>query len=176
MAHFWEGLYRTTRALFRLVGVPEPDHAELKELVKTVPAHAPRNCDALYDDVRPVINSLHNSGYVLGIISHALVEQARATLQGGRIIHYFQGPIIGPDSIGRLCKDRVFLEYAARKAQIPPSQCLVVDDDPVVISSAGEAGMFTVQVCRHTSIGVNQNTDHTCTELRGLLEYLRIKV
>jgi hypothetical protein len=32
MEHLWEGLYRTTRALFRLTGTDEPHYPELRQL------------------------------------------------------------------------------------------------------------------------------------------------
>src|SRR5688500_4686676 len=60
MAHMWEGLYRTTRALFRLTNTTEPSKKEIQELSRELPGLASANCDALYDDVRPIMDDLCN--------------------------------------------------------------------------------------------------------------------
>ena len=37
IADMWEGIFRTTRALFRLTGIPEPAHEELIALSRELP-------------------------------------------------------------------------------------------------------------------------------------------
>src|SRR5690348_13881004 len=55
LADMWEGYFRTTRAMFRLVGVPEPPHDELVQLSRELPGLAVEGCDALYPEVRDVL-------------------------------------------------------------------------------------------------------------------------
>lgn len=145
----WEGIYRTTRALFRLTGTPEPEQAELTALARSLPAAAVTGCDAFYDDAQPTIAHLHAAGYVLGIISHALADQARSLVQSNGLTDQFQGPIIGPDNAGRFSKDAVMFAFAARQAGADPGLCLLVDDSPQAVQAARAAGMRALHIKRH---------------------------
>jgi FMN phosphatase YigB (HAD superfamily) len=151
MADMWEGYFRVTRAMFRLAGVPEPSRNEIAALSREVPTIVPRHCDALYSDVRPAIATLHAAGYILGVTSHALTGQARATLQGGGILDTFAGSIIGPDVAEQFVKDEAFFRCAIRAAGAAASHCLVVDDHADAIRGAHDAGTRTAQVIRSGS-------------------------
>jgi FMN phosphatase YigB (HAD superfamily) len=144
----WEGLYRTTRALFRLVNVPEPDRDTLWSLVRELPELATQSCDAVYPDAREVVQKLHAAGKVLGITSHAIVPQIRGTLTGGGLMDYFAGPLVGPDTAGQFDKDARFYDFAARAAGVKADVCLVVDDAPDALAGASAAGMGAAQICR----------------------------
>ncbi|MBE0689804.1 MAG: hypothetical protein IH587_06745 [Anaerolineae bacterium] len=66
IAQMWEGEFRTTRALFRLTGTPEPSHDELLALAREHGERATeRGGNALYPDAAPVISTLAAAGYVL---------------------------------------------------------------------------------------------------------------
>jgi FMN phosphatase YigB (HAD superfamily) len=170
--HMWEGLFRTTRAMFRLAGVPEPGKEEIARLAREVPGYAPRMCDTFYDDTKAVLRRLHTVGFILGIMSHALEVQARATLQGGGVLDYFQGPIIGPDTVGQFQKDRNFFIRALQVAHTAPEHCLLVDDHSAAINEAKAVGMRAVQICRNGSIQPGKRADRTIADLRELLDYL----
>ncbi len=150
----WEGLYRVTRAMFRITGVKEPDRDELTSLSRWIPGEVPKHCNALYADVQTVLHELHEAGFVLGVVSHALVDQAKATLIGGKINHLFHGPIIGPDVVGHYRKDQMFYRYAQQSAQVDAEQCLVVDDHQDALDRAVAIGMKTYNVKRDAAVGL----------------------
>ena len=144
----WEGLYRTTRAMFRVVGQPEPPHEELRWLSRWIPGEVPRACDAFYADAKPMIRRLYDAGYTLGITSHALVAQAAATLEGGGMREFFTGPIIGPDNAEQYRKDYLFYAFALRQAGADASVCMAVDDRSDALDEAKSMGMQTFNVRR----------------------------
>jgi FMN phosphatase YigB (HAD superfamily) len=151
LADMWEGMYRTTRAMFRLVGVPEPHHTELLELSREVPGLAVEGCDALYPEVRNVLKQLRAAGYILGGASNAILPQVRATLAGGGILDEFQGPIMGADVAGQWAKDENYYRLAASLAGVAPDQCLVVDDQLNPLQGARDASMCTAWIDRKKS-------------------------
>lgn len=161
----WEGMIRTTRALFRLTGTPEPRADELASLSRELPYLATSGCDVLFPEVRNVIERLRGAGYVLGIASHTTTAQARGTLTGAGILDDFQGPILGPDVTGVFAKNRRY--YLA--AHLPPGDCLVVDDSPDGIHGAKAAGMTAILIDRNHTAPPDSPADHI---LRGSLEEL----
>jgi FMN phosphatase YigB (HAD superfamily) len=164
----WEGQLRTTRALFRLTQTPEPSKTELAALSRELPELASSPCDVLFPEVRAVLETLKQCGYVLGIASHAVSSQSRGALRGGGVLEWFAGPILGPDVTGRFQKDAAFY----RSAGLPAASCLVVDDQPDGINGARDAGMKTAHVARNgqpTLAGVDYALG---TDLRALLDCL----
>lgn len=170
----WESYIRTTRALFRLTGTPEPPLSELTALSRELPGLATRCCDALFPESRAVIAALHATGYTLGITSHSLVTQARGSLTGGGMLHYFAGPLIGPDVTGTFAKNRRFFSVAAQQAGVDTGRCLVVDDDARHIPGAQAAGMHAVYLSRQPP-PPDTSADHVLAgDLTGLLAYLGV--
>ncbi|HVU11431.1 MAG TPA: HAD family hydrolase [Phototrophicaceae bacterium] len=155
LADLWEGLFRTTRALFRLSGVPEPAHTDLIALSRELPALASRDCHALYPEVADVLAQLDAAGLTLGVISYAISAQLAALLQP--VIGHFKGAIWGTDTAERFEKDAQRYRLAALHAQVAPEQCLVVDDQALALANARKTGMRTVLLCRDNG------------DLRGLL-------
>jgi FMN phosphatase YigB (HAD superfamily) len=147
ISDMWEGMFRTTRALFRLAGRPEPEAAALAALSRELPYLATRECDTLFPDVRGVVERLREAGYILGIASHATSQQSRGTLEGGGLAGFFAGPILGPDVTGHFVKNRDYYLSAG----LPPERCLVVDDSPDGILGAKAAGMRAVLLNREGS-------------------------
>ncbi len=173
MSHLWEGLLRTTRALFRLTDTPLPPPAVLRALAREIPGEVTRHCDAIYPDAREVIQQLCAAGYMLGITSHALTNQARGLLRGGGLQQYFAGPIIGPDEIDHFQKDETFYSLAARRAGVSPRQCLAIDDTADCLVGAKAAGMHTVQLARRGKV-YQSPADHLLNNrLDGLVEYVQ---
>lgn len=148
IAQMFEGLYRTTRAMFRLSGMAEPPQPELTQLSRQLPGLVTTTCDAFYPDAHAAVKALHTAGYTMGITSHSLRDQARGLLQGARVLDMFTGPIIGADTAGQYEKDQTYFLGAALMAKVSPSQCLVVDDVARYVSAAKAAGMRAVQIVR----------------------------
>lgn len=169
----WEGLLRTTRAMFRLLDVPMPDRGTLRALSREIPGAVTRHCNALYADARPVIQRLCAAGYMLGVTSHALEAQSRGLLRGGDVLRYFAAPVVGPDTVERFSKDEVFYSAAARLADVDPSQCLAVDDSLVCLDGARLAGFEVLHIARRPNALVNPQVRMT-RDLSGVLAYLGV--
>jgi phosphoglycolate phosphatase-like HAD superfamily hydrolase len=144
----YEGLYRITRALFRLTQISEPPHAELTMLSRELPGLVTPHCDGLYPDVKTAIEHLHRHGCVLGVTTHALYTQAVGLLEGGGILQHFQGVIVGVDTLEKWERDEVYYRDVAYIAKVAPQACLIVDDVPLYLEAAHKAGMQTRQVNR----------------------------
>jgi FMN phosphatase YigB (HAD superfamily) len=168
----WEGEFRTTRALFRLAGVPEPEASALTALSRELPYLVTRLCDTFYPDAKTVIPQLHGAGYVLGIASHSITGQARGTLEGAGMFAYFSGPILGPDYTGEFAKNRTYYTAALRDG-LQADRVLVIDDKLDGIEGAKAAGMRTVYL-RRDGVATPSPADHTLLgDLSGLANYLR---
>ncbi len=147
----WEGLFRTTRALFRITGTPEPSRAELHALARELPGLATQDCDAFFPDAKAAVQALHAAGYTLGVCTHGLTTQAHATLIGAGMREYFTGPLIGPDVTEHFRKHEAFFTIAALRAEVDPVQCLMVDDGVFNLDGASAIGMKTAYLCRDTT-------------------------
>jgi FMN phosphatase YigB (HAD superfamily) len=177
IADLWEGLYRTTRALFRLTHTPEPPQAELTTLSRELPALSVGSCDVLYPDGKPVIERLHRAGLVLGVASHLLSSQARAILKGGGVLDFVTGAFITPDVLEQFVKDERFYDHAGRAAGVPAGQCAVIDANAGDLRGAKAAGMLTIHLRRGELVVSSESTaDHVLRgDLRGLLGVLGIE-
>lgn len=167
----WEGLYRTTRAMFRLMDMPEPPRAVLRTVSRELPGIVTRECDALYPEARSVIERLCAAGYMLGVTSHALEEQSRGLLRGGDVLRYFAAPVVGPDTVGHFAKDETFYAYAARLAEVDPAECLTVDDSLQSVEGARAAGFQALYMARRANAPVTRRYP-MMRNLYGLLDYL----
>jgi FMN phosphatase YigB (HAD superfamily) len=173
MDHYWEGMLRTTRALFRLTRADEPDLPTVTQLARHLPALAAEGCDALYDDVRPTTAQLGAAGFRLGIASPALSTQARALLHSGGVLAHFSGTILAPDTAGQFGHDAQFYRLAAHLTGVEPDRCLVVDHLHAHLHAAHTAGMHTVLIDRQGSHpSAAAAVDFVCGSLAALPTWL----
>lgn len=168
IADMWEGVYRTTRALFRLTGTPEPDKPELTALSRELPGLAAQGGDVLYPEVPDVLERLDSAGIILGVISHSLINQLNASL--APVLHHFKGPVWGADNAGRFDKDVERFLSAARNAQAVPQNCLMLDDKQEPLLNARRAGLHAIQIRRDPS-GDVYDVDAVLPDLRGVVDY-----
>jgi FMN phosphatase YigB (HAD superfamily) len=159
-----EGWLRVTRALFRLAQVTEPAKGEIVTLSMELPANAPAYGDALYEDARFAVNQLHEKGFRLGVVTHALVGQVQAALRGANMLDCFTAPIVGADTVGQFDKDKIFFIKVGSLAQVAAAQCLIVDNSEQALIGAKAAGMVTVRVNRQ-----RETTADSINDLRQLL-------
>lgn len=143
-----EGDFRTTRALFRLTVTPEPPREELIALARELPGTITRAYRADYPEVIETLSRLSAAGLTLSVTSHALEGQVRGTLAGSQLTDYFNGLIIGTDTLGRFLKDADYYRRAAALLHVDPAQCAVIDDRPDPIDGAKAAGMEAIFMCR----------------------------
>lgn len=142
----WEGEFRTTRALFRLTGTPEPPHDELIALSRELPGLAPRGCNVIYPDAPDALKVLRGRGLTLGVVSHAFEGQIRASLEP--VIDLLNGTIWGSDTAEHFDKDPERYLLAAHGAKADPSACIVVDDKRRPLDAACSVGMTPVMCDR----------------------------
>jgi HAD superfamily hydrolase (TIGR01509 family) len=155
----YEGLYRTTRALFRLTQTPTPPHDDLIRLSRALPGEITPHCDALYPDTKTVIEALHQDGYTLGVTTHALKSQAEGLLIGGGVRDYFNGVIVGVETLEKYERDTAYFTQVARMSGTAPESCLVVDDVAEYLRAARAAGMRTAWIDRKTFDRKAKNVD-----------------
>lgn len=145
----WEGEFRTTRALFRLTGTPEPPHEALWALTRERGEQATsRGGNALYPDSKPAIEALAAAGYILGTCSNALSPQVRGSLWAGGVLDYFSAPLFGADLAGHFIKDATYFGAICARVGAQPSSCLIVEDHLGAIVGARKLGAMTVHICR----------------------------
>lgn len=174
LAHLWEGLFRTTRAMFRLANVAEPAAEEIHRLVREIPEVATSRCDAFYPDARLVVPRLYAAGYTLGVATHAITPQARGTVTGGGMLDYFAGPFACPDAVGRFSKDEAFFSYALQAAQVAPQAAMLVDDSLDALRAARRLGMATAHILRSGGSAFVHADCVMVGTLKGLLTYLKV--
>ncbi len=168
IADMWEGIFRTTRALFRLTGTPEPEHQDLIVLSRELPGLATEGCDALYPEVPEVVAELDEAGLLLGAISQAPTNQLRAAL--APVLPHFKLPIWGADTAERFDKDIERYRLAAAHVGAAPRNCLVLDDKISPLLNATAAGMHAIQV-RRESPYPPRLIEHVLPDLRGLVAF-----
>jgi beta-phosphoglucomutase-like phosphatase (HAD superfamily) len=139
----WEGLFRTTRALFRLVGATEPAKDELITFSRVLPGLVYERFDALYPEARTALQRLRGVGMYLHVATHWTVAMAQGLLAGGGVTAFFSEPIVGMDLTETFDKDYALL---ALKVKSAPESCLVVDNDPQALERAHGIGMHTLLV------------------------------
>ena len=161
ISDLWEGEFRITRALFRLTGTPEPDHAELQRLSRELPEQAAQGQDTLYPDCKNVLHTLYAAGYTLGLCSGSLTARSRGLLRGGGVLAWFRGPLVGPDTAGHFRPDAL-IRAAVQQAPVSPAQCMLVDHQAEMLAAAQEAGMTALHLQRPASA------------LHALLDHLKV--
>ncbi|MBK8022446.1 MAG: HAD hydrolase-like protein [Chloroflexi bacterium] len=146
MHDYFEGMFRTTRALFRLTGTPEPPFEELWALTLELPGLATKGCDALYPDARDALSRLRDLGLTLGVVSGAPENQIRTSLEP--VIDLFTGLISGSDTADRFDKDEERYLAVALRSGVPRDSCLIVDDKADPTAAARRAGLLSAQCDR----------------------------
>lgn len=168
IADMWEGVFRTTRALFRLSGAPEPDKPELTTLSRELPALAVQGGDVLYPEAGDVVARLDSAGLILGVICHSMVSQLEAML--APIRRHFRGAIWGADNAERFEKDAQRYQSAALSAGVALESCLMLDDKELPLLNAKQAGMRAIQIRRDPAAPAFA-VDAVLPDLRGLVDY-----
>jgi len=136
----WEGMIRTTRALFRLTGHIEPAPAALAVLARTLPGKACALIDVLCADVRPRLAALTAHGYALAAYGTLSAHHIDGMLIGGGVMPQFLGAI-GIDTAERFDHDADYWRIAALRYGVDPSACVVIDPRANVIANARSIGM-----------------------------------
>jgi len=169
--HLWEGMFRTTRAIFRQAGMPEPPKSELTRLARSLPGRASSGCEAAYSDVRQTLASLRRRGIRLGAFAAMSSGQMRGLLDGARIRSWFMPhALLGIDTIERFHHDADYWQLATNRAHAPKEAILVVDMHTNVLGAAQSIGMRAVRINR---VGDADSKDMASVRtLAGLTEWI----
>ena len=92
---------------------------------------------------RELLAQLLTAGFRLAVGSSAPPENVDLTLAEMNIRHLFGAVVNGQDVTRGKPDPQVFL-LAARRLDVPPRRCVVVEDAPVGIAAAKAAGMAVV--------------------------------
>jgi HAD superfamily hydrolase (TIGR01509 family) len=122
--------------------------------------------------VPDVLAALRDAGYRLALASSAESEVIAANVTGLDLVRFFDAMVSGADvARGKPAPD-VFLE-AARRLELAPTACLVVEDSTNGLLAAKAAGMRCAVVpcaaTRHQEFG---GADHRMRALADLLDVL----
>ena len=126
----------------KLHGKKRPDPAELVRLKEEY--YLQNNKFALYDGAVKTIDALKTEGFLLALVSAANSARLAKTLPR-EIMRKFDAVVTGDKiSRGKPFPDPYL--KAARELSLKPGECLVVENAPMGIESAKNAGMYCVAI------------------------------
>lgn len=102
------------------------------------------NAFHIYDGVEEHLNSIRAKGYLLGLVSGAGLNRIKQTC-GGWVFHLFDTVITGDDVNEGKPSSEPYLR-AAENLDMPSSKCIVIENAPLGIDSAVNAGMYCIAV------------------------------
>ncbi len=95
--------------------------------------------------VTELLEALSEHGIPAAIASSTSTKSVVKTLMRSQLIHYFRH-IVGGDMVRKGKPDPEIYLTAAALMQLSPEDCLVLEDSPVGIRAACDAGMTTIMV------------------------------
>ena len=143
----YDRAYRTAwlGGMCEWVDVRVPPEEECITLAHRAAAYVTRRVRSAYPGAIAAIRHLHNSGYRLHTASGECSAELAGYLEGMGVRHCFQR-LYGPDLVNTLKEG---IEYYARifaDAGVAPDEALVVEDNPLALRWAAQAGARTVLV------------------------------
>jgi len=97
----------------------------------------------LFEGVLDVLKNLHNKGIPAALASSSSREVIETVIQKFGITHYFQVIVSGSDVKHSKPHPEIFL-LAAKKLNVSPTDCIVVEDSTNGVQAAKHAGMYCV--------------------------------
>jgi beta-phosphoglucomutase-like phosphatase (HAD superfamily) len=157
----------------RLVGIPRPPDEESIALSRQASTWITRQVRADFPGVVDTIRLLHERGYMLHTASGESSADLEAYLGTMGVLGCF-GNLYGPDLVDTFKVGPEFYERMFDHAAISADDALVVDDSPLAVSWASQAGAHTVLVGAQTTAQVPRQvaTIGSLAELPGLIEEL----
>lgn len=144
--HLWEGMFRTTRALFRLTGMAEPTAPELTVLARTLQERVCACFNSFYPGAAAVVYEMYTRGLALGAAGLLTKSHVAGLLRGASISDMFTGPILTPEITGRYARNTAFYAGLSSAAARPPQQILLVSPDSGALHAASSLGYYVVHV------------------------------
>lgn len=124
----------------------------------------------LYDGAVPLLSRLQEKGLALGLVTGASAKRIENTLAAS-LRNLFSVTVTG-DDVGHCKPDPQPYQRAAEKLNCRAGECLVVENAPLGISSAKQAGMDCVAVCSTLAKSYLRDADFVVTDLAAVEKLL----
>lgn len=136
-----EGLFRVTRALFRIANIPAPPKPEITALAQDLISMPYQTI--IFPYALSVLEKCQQAGYRLAIFSYFLQKQAQALCADIDGIEH----IIGADTLNHYEHDRHYFAKVSAYLGLSPDTITVIVHSPQTHASAIQSGMnaFLVQ-------------------------------
>lgn len=157
--------------LFAAVGVAPPPNEPLGAIVKRMTFDALAYCNAAFPNAENALRELFEMGVRTQTASAQDSDYLLAALIGARLESYTESKF-GPDLINCAKESPHFYTRVFSACGIHPGQAIVVDDQPICLRWAQEAGAHVV----HARVAPDcppAACEHTLTDLRDLPDLVR---
>ncbi|MFN8527650.1 MAG: hypothetical protein U0670_03460 [Anaerolineae bacterium] len=147
----WEGLFRITRAIFRLAERPEPPKPELTTFARQLPAQAFSSVNCAYPDA---IHAVHWLNEACATIPNVFASLSNGQISGlliGADLRQRVGTVMGMEWSERFRHDVSYWQTALLKLNVDPGNGLVIDTLEESIEGAAAAGMRVFHFARTPS-------------------------
>lgn len=141
----WLNIMRAqaVHGLFARHNLPVP--TDPKALALRLQDAALRQCNALLPGAQEAVRTLYDAGYTLHVASANDSEHLRSALAGAELERYFT-TLFGPDLIDCAKEGPEFYACLFAFLHLPPEQAIIIDNDPLALAWAMQAGARGIQV------------------------------
>lgn len=147
MRSLWETIFEVNDTIY--------DEAFLSEKYHQYKEEHPIDYRNLIDpDAKRVLQFFKRKGYKIALASSSTVAVIQEVLKLGQLSSYFDVIISGTQFKKSKPSPEIY-EHTAQELEIPPINCLAIEDSEKGIRSAHDAGM-TVWALKDTRFGMNQ--------------------
>lgn len=133
------------REMCELVGVPAPEEEACLELERQATAYVTRRVRAAFPGAVEALRELHARGHRFHTASGEHSGDLTGYLEGMGVRACF-GRLYGPDLINTPKEGALYYRRIFADAGVAPGDALVIDDSPMALRWAAEAGARTVRV------------------------------
>lgn len=126
--------------------------------------------------VQPLLNAIHELGLPQAIITNARGDSAKPVLDGRKITPLMKFILFKEDYEGRKPDPTPYLKGLEKMAallgeKIEPKNCIAIEDDPLGVQSARNAGMLVIHRKLNESDPDSPDADYCCF---GEEEFIKI--
>lgn len=122
-----------------------PLSSEAYDMARRSERNALHSCEALFPGMKNVLINLHELGYPLHLASGNHSEYLKAALAGAGLTDKI-GILFGPDLIDYAKEGSEYYSRLFKQADVAAQHAIVIDNDPMALKWAQDAGAFTIQV------------------------------
>jgi beta-phosphoglucomutase len=136
---------RTSRDIIsELLGMTDPDNVrKLDDRKEALYRNIIRGAVPVMPGAREAVQRLHAAGFTLGVGSSGPPENVTLVCDGLDLTPLLSATVTGRD-VARGKPDPQVFELAARRMNLDPARCVVVEDAPAGIEAARRAGMPSI--------------------------------